>query len=84
MKYRATVYVTRRKAILDPEGKAIEHALHALDYGACANVRVGRMIELDVDAQDEAAARAIVGAASEKLLSNPIMEDFTFTLAREG
>lgn len=84
MKYHATVYVTRRKAILDPEGKAIEHALHSLDYGACANVRVGRMITFDLEAGDETAARELVGAASEKLLSNPIMEDFTFTLRAGG
>jgi phosphoribosylformylglycinamidine synthase len=84
MKFHATVYVTRRKAILDPEGKAIEHALQSLEYAGCANVRVGRMITFDVEAPGEAEARELIDTASEKLLSNPIMEDFTFTLQQKG
>lgn len=81
--YSATVFVRRRQSILDPEGKAIEHALSSLGYDACTGVRVGKMIELVIEAGNETEARTVVEAVSTKLLSNPIMEDFTYTIAAD-
>lgn len=78
--YHVVVSVTRRKSILDPEGKAIEHALHSLEFTQCNNVHVGKLIEFSVEAPDENTARKIIDATSDKLLANPIMEDYSYSL----
>ncbi len=79
--YQVSVLVKRRKSILDPEGKAIEHALHSLEFTSCNGIRVGKLIEFVVNAPDEHSAKDIIETASLKLLSNPIMEDYTYTIA---
>ncbi len=80
--YKANVNVTLRQSILDPQGKATQHALSELGYSAIEKVRMGKYIELWIDTDDEAAARATVEEACQKLLSNPVMEDFSFTLEK--
>lgn len=82
--YKATVTVTLRPSILDPEGKAIEHALHSLALTSVSGVRVGKQIEFFVDAPDRGAAEAAVTDACSRVLANPVMEDFTFTLVETG
>jgi len=74
--YRVEVRVMPRAALLDPQGQAVEHALHALGFGEVARVRVGKHVLLDVEAatRDEAAARA--RAMCDRLLANPVTEDF--------
>ena len=67
---RARVLVRPKAGILDPQGQAVERALPALGFDGVANVRVGRLIELDV----EDAAR--LGEMCEKLLANPLIEDY--------
>ena len=79
--FKSTVIVRRRKSILDPEGKAIEHALHSLEFTGCSNVRMGRMIELTVEAEDLSSAKNLIESVSKKLLTNPIIEDFTYEIA---
>lgn len=74
--YKAKVNVTLRPSILDPKGKAAHHALQNLGLDKVNKVRIGKFIELDVDAADEAAAKQIVEAACTKLLANEVMEDF--------
>ncbi len=75
------VYITPKKGILDPQGVAIERSLPALGFDGVANVRVGKFIELELDVVDAAeAARDEVDAMCRKLLANPIIEDFTFTV----
>ncbi|PLX30461.1 MAG: phosphoribosylformylglycinamidine synthase [Ignavibacteria bacterium] len=78
--YKATITVKLRPSILDPEGKAIEHALQSLEYTRLSGVRVGKEIELTVDAEDAATAEKLVDEACSKLLANPVMEDYTFEL----
>ncbi len=75
---RAKVYVTPRKGILDPQGRAVAGALKSLGFGAIGNVRVGRFITLELDAPSRAAAEATVRQICERLLANPNIEDFTF------
>ncbi len=82
--YKAKIIVTLRKTILDPQGKAVEHSLHSLGYTQCLNTRIGKYIELDVDTDDEKKATDIIEEAGKKLLSNPVMEDFSFTLEKTG
>lgn len=74
--YTAEVRVTPRAGLLDPQGKAVEHALHSLDFGGVEDVRVGRLIRVRVRAATETEAHASVEAMCRKLLANPVTEDF--------
>ncbi len=74
--YKATVNVTLRKSILDPQGKAAHNALKNLGLNEVNKVRIGKRIELDIDASDESEAHAIAEEACTKLLANEVMEDF--------
>lgn len=76
-KYKAQVVVTLRENILDVQGKAIEHALHSLDFDMMSDVRIGKHIELEIEAQNDGQAEAFLEEAGKKLLSNPVIEDFT-------
>ncbi|MEL7363898.1 MAG: phosphoribosylformylglycinamidine synthase subunit PurS [Bacteroidota bacterium] len=78
--FTATVRVTLRPSILDPQGKAIANALHDLGYDAVHSARVGKVVTLEIDAADAEAAHARATEAAEKLLANPVMEDFTVTV----
>lgn len=78
----ATVTITLRKSILDPQGKAVEHAIASLDLGKVTDVRIGKHVEFKIDAGDEGAARSIAEEVCKKLLANPVMEDYHFTLER--
>ncbi len=78
--YKAKINVTLRPSILDPQGKAIHHALESLGYDAVEHVRMGKFVEMWIDAETEAAAQAVAQAACEKLLANPVMEDFSIVL----
>ena len=78
--YEARIEVGHRPGILDPQGGVIERALPALGYGNVSHVRVGKSIRLTVEAPDEAAARSEVEEMCRKLLSNPVIEDFTIEL----
>ncbi len=78
--YNARIIVTLRSSILDPEGTAIEHALHELTYTSCTNVRVGKYITMNVEAESEENAREILDQACRKLLANQVMEDYSYTL----
>ena len=62
--------------MLDVQGKAVENALHGLGWGDVGNVRIGRVIEFDLAAQDAAAAEAEVKAMCEKLLANTVIEGY--------
>ena len=74
--YRVSVHITPRRGILDPQGKAVESALHSLGFEGVSSVRVGRHIVVDTSAESEAAAVASVTAMCERLLANPVIEDF--------
>ena len=68
-----------KQGILDPQGAAVEHALEQLGF-AVSGARVGKVVELEVDAADEAQARAQVEQMCTKLLANPLMESFEIEL----
>ena len=74
---RAKVYVTLKSGVLDPAGKAIEHALHTLGFEDAHDVRLGKYIELRVDADRERAAGR-VDEMCRKLLANGVIEDYRF------
>jgi len=74
---RVRVFVTPKRGILDPQGKAVEHGLHALGFGEVEEVRVGKMIELRLGEGDAATVEARVRAMCTKLLANEVIEDFS-------
>lgn len=78
--YKAKVNVTLRPSILDPKGKAAHHALENLGLNQVEKVRIGKFIELDVNADSEESAKTIVEQACSKLLANEVMEDFTIEI----
>jgi phosphoribosylformylglycinamidine synthase PurS subunit len=75
-RYQVAVHIVPRKGILDPQGKAVADALHTLGFGAVGDVRVGRHVVLDVEAADPDTASASVRTMCDKLLANPVTEDY--------
>ena len=80
MKFTAEINVMPLKALLDPQGKAVSHGLKNMGFSEIENVRIGKHITLEVDASSKEEANVKVEEACKKLLSNPIMEHFTFEL----
>lgn len=78
---KAKIHVTLKRGILDPQGKAIEHALDSLGFRNAANVRVGKYMELDLDEKDKAKAETQVKSMCEKLLANTIIEEYQYELS---
>lgn len=76
MTYRVHVRVMPRDGLLDPQGQAVEQALHELSFSEASEVRVGRAIELQVSAESESAAASTAQRMCEKLLANPVTEHF--------
>ena len=74
------VHVALKSGVLDPQGKAINHALHTLGFPAVRDVRQGKLIELEIDEKDPAKARAAVEEMCKKLLANPVMETYRIEL----
>jgi phosphoribosylformylglycinamidine synthase subunit PurS len=77
---KARVTVTLKNGVLDPQGKAIEGALKSLGFAGVDNVRQGKVIELDVQAADQAAARQKISEMCEKLLANTVIENYRIEL----
>jgi phosphoribosylformylglycinamidine synthase len=76
MSFKVHVRITPRPGLLDPQGQAVEHALDALGFPGVRNVRIGRAIDLTVDAASSADAEATTRRMCERLLANPVIEDF--------
>ncbi len=75
MRFAALVEVQLRPGIADPEGATIERALPALGFDDVARVRAGRCFRLEIEADDEAAARSRLEALAGRLLANPVIEE---------
>jgi len=74
--YKANLTVTLRPSILDPQGKAAHHALQNLGLKDISQVRIGKHIELSIQAESRDEAMDIATEAAKKLLANPVMEDY--------
>ena len=74
--FRVAVHVTPRRGILDPQGTAVAHALQTLGFSGVADVKVGRHIVIDVAVKDREGASTAARLMCEKLLANPVTEDF--------
>jgi phosphoribosylformylglycinamidine synthase subunit PurS len=77
--FHSKVFVTLKKSILDPQGKAVEQGIHSLGFESVSNVRIGKYIEMDIDTDLRDEAERMTKQISEKLLANLIMESFSFT-----
>ena len=75
-RFRVAIQVVPRRGLLDPQGKAVADALHTLGFGGVTSVHVGRHLVLEVEAGDEALARKQSREMCERLLANPVTEDF--------
>jgi phosphoribosylformylglycinamidine synthase len=82
--YRARIHITLRPSILDPQGKAVAHAVASLDIRGVHDVRMGKYIEITFDDGTEEEARTATEQICTKLLANPVMEDYRFELTRES
>jgi phosphoribosylformylglycinamidine synthase len=80
MKFIAEIDVMPLKALLDPQGKAVTHGLTNMGIREIENVRIGKHITLEIDADTKESASTKVDEACKKLLSNPIMESYKFSL----
>ena len=80
---RARVFVTLKRSVLDPQGKAIQGALETLGYPEVESVRVGKVIEVTFKEGDQAAARARLEEMCRKLLANPVIEDYRVEIEQE-
>ncbi|MEW9670336.1 phosphoribosylformylglycinamidine synthase subunit PurS [Ammoniphilus sp. 3BR4] len=78
--FKATVYVTLRESVLDPQGNAVQGSLHSLGFDEVGDVRIGKYMELEVKLNDRAAAEERIKEMCEKLLANTVIEDYRFEL----
>jgi phosphoribosylformylglycinamidine synthase len=77
---KANIYVTLKREVLDPQGDAVKRALGTLEFGGVRDVRVGKLIEIELDGTDRAELEDELRAMCEQLLANPVIEDFRFEL----
>jgi phosphoribosylformylglycinamidine synthase PurS subunit len=80
---KATVLVRPKQGILDPQGDAVESSLRQLGFGV-ARARIGRVVDLEVETTDPAAARVEVEQMCEQLLANPLIESYEIVLREDG
>lgn len=79
MNYKAKIYVTLKKSILDPQGRTVERSLHNAGFSSVQNVRVGKFIELELSGESSE-VKTQLEAMTRDILSNPIMESVRFEL----
>jgi len=77
---KANIYVTLKSEVLDPQGDAVRRALGSLGFEGVRSVRVGKLVEVEVDQDDRAKAEEKLRSMCEKLLVNAVIEDFRFEL----
>jgi phosphoribosylformylglycinamidine synthase PurS subunit len=83
-RFRLAIHIVPRRGILDPQGKAVADALHSLGFPQVSDVRVGRYLVVETDAVSAEAARASAKAMCEKLLANPVTEDFEIAAVEQS
>ena len=81
---RVKIFISLRHGVLDPQGKAIERSLHTLGYQEVSEVRMGKYIELDLSAPSREAAALRIREMCDKLLANPVIEDYRFEISDES
>ena len=77
---KAKIIVTPKKTVLDPQGKTVQHALESLGFKGVKEVRIGKFIEVELAGGNKAALKQKLDEACHKLLSNPVIEDYSYEL----
>jgi len=80
---KVNVYVTYKQGILDPQGATVGKALSALDYKNVESVRIGKFIQLELNENGEDKIKEQVAEMCQRLLANPVIEDYTFEVVKE-
>ena len=80
---KATIHVTLKPGILDPQGRAIRQSLGNLGFSVVNDVRVGKFLEIELHEQDPAQAEAQLKAMCEQLLANPVIEQYRYELEHQ-
>lgn len=78
--YKATIRVTLKESVLDPQGVAVKDSLHSMGFEEVQDVRIGKLLEVVIDTHDAGEAEKQVQTICEKLLTNPVIENFTYQL----
>jgi len=78
--YQAQIYVTLRPSVLDPAGTAVQSGLAQMGYTTIGQVRIGKYVELTLEAEDETIAQEQVDRICDQLLANPVIENYRFDL----
>lgn len=78
--FKAKVYVTTKANVLDPQGAAVQQALHTMGYAAVEEVRIGKYMELTLDTNDRAEAEVMLEKMCSQLLANTVVEDYRYEL----
>ena len=81
--FTSKINISIRKTILDPQGKVVEHSLKSLGFTSIEDTRIGKYIELKINAESKEEAERISKEACDKLLANPVMEDYSFDVIKE-
>jgi phosphoribosylformylglycinamidine synthase subunit PurS len=77
---RAKIFISYKNGVLDPQGKAVERSLHTLGYEEVRDVRMGKYLEVELDAASRDTAEARLREMCDKLLANPVIEDYRFEI----
>ncbi|TAK07011.1 phosphoribosylformylglycinamidine synthase subunit PurS [bacterium] len=80
---RVKIFVCLKEGVLDPQGKAVERSLHTLGYKEVQDVRMGKYLEVDLDVPSRQAAEVRIREMCDKLLANPVIEDYRFEIEAE-
>ena len=80
---RVRIFIPLKEGVLDPQGKAVERSLHTLGYGEVQDVRMGKYIEVSLDAPSRQTAEGRIREMCDKLLANPVIEDYRFEISSE-
>jgi phosphoribosylformylglycinamidine synthase len=78
--YRARIFVTLKKSVMDPQGATVGRALESMGYEGVENVRIGKFLEMDVQKNSREEAEKQVDEMCDRLLSNPVIEKYTFEM----
>lgn len=77
---KAKIFVTLKEGILDPQGRAVQQSLRTLGFSSVDDVRIGKFLEVDVQETEKSSAEAQIKSMCEKLLANPVIENYRYEL----
>ncbi len=77
---KAKIIVMPKRTVLDPQGKTIKHALESMSFTGIKDVRIGKFIEVELTGSNKVALKKKIDEACHKLLSNPVIEEYTFEI----